>query len=144
MANTHKGSCSCGAIKIEVEGDPSYVGLCHCLNCQKSTGSTYSTNWVVPKSGFKIVSGEPATWEVMGGSGHTALRKFCGTCSTIMWTETARRPEIIVIKAGCMDDGGLAKFTPGGEMFTSRKPNWVKEVEGAKQFEEAIPVQAQQ
>ncbi|KAF2104994.1 hypothetical protein NA57DRAFT_71189 [Rhizodiscina lignyota] len=144
MATTHKGSCSCEAIKIEVQADPAFIGLCHCRNCQKSTGSTYSTNWVVPRSAFKIVSGEPTTYKVTGGSGNPALRQFCGTCSSTMWTETSMRPDIIVIKVGVMDDGGLAKFTPGIETFTSRKPGWVKEVEGATQFEESFPIQPQQ
>jgi hypothetical protein len=61
-----------------------------------------------------------------------------------MWTETAMLPDIVVIKAGVMDDGALAKFTPGSESFTSRKPAWVKNVEGARQFEESYPVQPQQ
>jgi hypothetical protein len=58
-----------------------------------------------------------------------------------MWTESAQHPDIIVVKAGIIDDGGLAKITPVSETFTSRKPDWVKEVEGAKQFEEKYPTQ---
>jgi hypothetical protein len=103
----------------------------------------YSTNWVVAKSAFKIVSGEPTTYEVMGGSGHPAFRKFCGTCSSTILTESARRTDLVVIKAGIMDDGGLAKFTPTSESFTSRKPGWLKEVDGAMQFEESFPDQPQ-
>jgi hypothetical protein len=98
----------------------------------------------MPKSGFKIVSGEPTTYETKGGSGNLALRKFCGICSSTMWTETATLPDLIIIKAGIMDDGGLAKFTPGSESFTSRKPGWVKDVEGAMQFQEKFPVQQQE
>jgi len=94
----------------------------------------------MPKSGFKIISGEPTTYEVQGGSGNLALRKFCGICSSTMWTETASHPDLIVIKAGIIDDGGLKKFTPGSESFTSRKPGWVKDVEGASQFKESYPV----
>jgi hypothetical protein len=61
-----------------------------------------------------------------------------------MWTESAKYPSIVVIKAGIIDDGALALFTPGSESFTCRKPGWVKEVEGARQFEEAFTVQSQQ
>jgi hypothetical protein len=57
-----------------------------------------------------------------------------------MWTETGMMPDIVVIKAGIIDDGALTKFTPGSESFTCRKPDWVKEVEGARQFEESYPV----
>jgi hypothetical protein len=137
MATTYKGSCSCGAIKIEVEGDPLFVGLCHCHNCQKSTGSTYSTNWVILRTGFKILSGEATTFEVQGGSGNPAFRKFCGTCSSTMWTESSMLPDHVVIKAGIMDDGVMTKFSPSTESFTSRKPGWLKEVDDATQFMEA-------
>ena len=61
-----------------------------------------------------------------------------------MWTESALRPDLVIVKAGIMDDGLLGKFTPGSESFTSRKPGWVKEVEGAMQFQESYPVQPQQ
>jgi hypothetical protein len=155
MATTYEGSCKCGAIKIEVQGDPSFVvgksaallrfrlilptqGICHCHNCQKSTGSAFSTNWVVPKPGFKVISGKSTTYEVKGGSGNPALCQFCGTCGSTMWTESAAFPDIIVVKAGILDNAALAKFPPGIEAFTSRKPAWVKEVENAKQFVEAF------
>ena len=62
----------------------SYCGsqaLCHCQNCRKSTGSTYSTNAVFPKSAFTIVSGEPKVYETKGGSGNPAFVNFCGNCS---------------------------------------------------------------
>jgi len=95
-------------------------------------------------SEFKIVSGEPTTYETKGGSGNPVFRKFCGTCSSTMWTETASHPDIVVIKTGIMDGGGLAQFTPSTETFTSRKPGWLKEVEGATQFKESYPVQPQQ
>ena len=57
-----------------------------------------------------------------------------------MWTESEKFPSIIVIKAGVMEDGALAKFNPSSESFTSRKPGWVGCIEGAKQFEEAFQV----
>ena len=110
--------------------------LCHCFNCQKSTSSAFSTNWIMPRSGFNLVSGEPKTWETAGGSGMPALRKFCGTCSSLLWIESAKFPEIVVVKVGVLDDGAIAKFVPTTEAFTSRKPGWLGCVEGAQQFEE--------
>lgn len=56
----------------------------------------------------------------------------------MMWTEAARLPDIFVVKAGIMDDGVLEKFPPGNEQFTSRRPSWIKNIEGAAQLEEAF------
>jgi hypothetical protein len=57
-----------------------------------------------------------------------------------MWTESEAFPDIVVIKAGIIDDGGLAKYSPGSETFTSRKPEWMKTVDGAMQFEESFQI----
>lgn len=73
----------------------------------------------------------------MGGSGNPVQRKFCGTCSCVMWTEAATFPDIVVIKAGIMDDGAIGSVVPNTEGYTSRKPSWIGQVEGAKQFHEA-------
>lgn len=92
----------------------------------------------MPKSGFKLVSGEPTTFEVKGNN--KSLRNFCGTCGSTMWNEATKLPDCVVIKAGVIDDGELAKLTPSSESFTCRRPGWVKGVEGARQFEESFPV----
>ena len=120
----------------------SYCGsqaLCHCQNCRKSTGSTYSTNAVFPKSAFTIVSGEPKVYETKGGSGNPAFVNFCGNCSSTMWTATPLRPDKVIIKVGILDGDVLEKLAPKAETFTSRKPSWVKSVDGAGQFEEGFP-----
>jgi hypothetical protein len=55
-----------------------------------------------------------------------------------MWTEAARIPDIYVVKAGILDDDALAKFPPSNEQFTSRKPEWIKGIDGATQLKEAF------
>ncbi|KFY66908.1 hypothetical protein V496_01846 [Pseudogymnoascus sp. VKM F-4515 (FW-2607)] len=135
MAATYTGSCKCSAIKIEMQGGPDMLGLCHCTNCRKSTGSTYSTNAVFAKSAFTIISGEPKVYEAKGGSGNPAFVNFCGNCSSAMWTETPLRSNIVVIKVGILDGDALEKLAPKLETFTSRRPSWVTSVDEATQFE---------
>jgi hypothetical protein len=96
---------------------------------------------VWPKSNFKIVAGEPKVYEKVGGSGNPVNKQFCGNCGCPMWTAPSATPNIIVIKAGILDDGALAKLAPAVETFTSRKPGWVKSVEGAAQVAESFPGQ---
>ncbi len=42
MSTTRTASCLCGQLRIEVEGEPRGVGLCHCLACQQRTGSVFA------------------------------------------------------------------------------------------------------
>ncbi|OBT41442.1 hypothetical protein VE00_08085 [Pseudogymnoascus sp. WSF 3629] len=139
MAATYTGSCLCSAIKIEIQGEPDMIGLCHCTNCRKSTGSTYSTNAIFPKSAFTIVSGEPKVYEAEGGSGNPAYVHFCGNCSSTMWTLTPLRTDMVVVKVGILDGDAMEKLAPKAETFTSRKPSWLGCVDGATQFENWYP-----
>ncbi|MFN2470768.1 MAG: aldehyde-activating protein, partial [Gaiellaceae bacterium] len=38
MSNRH-AACSCGQLRLTVEGEPVRVSICHCLACQRRTGS---------------------------------------------------------------------------------------------------------
>lgn len=38
MAQTHKGACFCGAVRIEVSGEPEGMGYCHCSSCRSWSG----------------------------------------------------------------------------------------------------------
>ena len=40
MATRH-AACHCGQLRLDVEGDPLWVSLCHCLACQRRTGSAF-------------------------------------------------------------------------------------------------------
>ena len=52
------GGCSCGAIKIEGEADPEKVQICHCTDCQTSTGTAFRVSIPVPGTTFKM-TGQP-------------------------------------------------------------------------------------
>ncbi len=44
------GACHCGTITIEGEADPEKVSICHCTDCQTSTGSAFRTTVPIPGS----------------------------------------------------------------------------------------------
>ncbi|RVQ01757.1 GFA family protein, partial [Sinorhizobium meliloti] len=50
---TRTGGCLCGALKYEVSGEPLRVGLCHCADCRKESGSSFVTFAVWPTRAFK-------------------------------------------------------------------------------------------
>ena len=39
---TREAACHCGQLRLEVEGDPFVVSMCHCLACQRRTGSAFA------------------------------------------------------------------------------------------------------
>lgn len=54
------------------------TALCHCIDCQKWSGSAYTTNVVVPRKDFKVIKGEPKHFNVKGDSGKMNDHWFCG------------------------------------------------------------------
>src|SRR6478752_958521 len=70
------GACHCGYIRVEGEADPEKTTVCHCTDCQVSTGSAFRVNVPVPGATFRI-TGQPATYlKTTAESGNPRLRHF--------------------------------------------------------------------
>lgn len=83
------GSCHCGSITFEAEADPEKVTICHCTDCQTSTGSAFRTNIPVAGSAFKMLSGTPAIYvKTTAESGNPRAQAFCGKCGTPIYSTT--------------------------------------------------------
>jgi hypothetical protein len=94
------GSCHCGSIKFEAEADPEKVTVCHCTDCQTSTGSAFRTNVPVPGNSFKMLSGEPTIYiKTTAESGTPRAQAFCPKCGTPIYSTTpgdAPKPSYMV------------------------------------------------
>lgn len=85
MAETLHGNCFCGAVEIEVAGEPKVMGFCHCSSC-RSWGAA-------PVNAFTLW--DPQTVKVTKGEGKLATynktkasyRKFCQTCGGHVMTD---------------------------------------------------------
>ncbi len=83
----HKGSCLCGAVTFEVEGDLPGPDACHCRQCAKSSGHIFvSTD--VPKAAVTVHGEENLTWFQ---SSEKVRRGFCRTCgASLFWDPVFR------------------------------------------------------
>src|SRR5262245_11623358 len=50
MTKKHTGRCACTAAKFEFDTDPTFVAVCHCLDCKKSSGGEAATFFAVPEA----------------------------------------------------------------------------------------------
>ena len=48
------GGCQCGQVRYEITEEPQSVYTCHCLDCQRLTGSAFSLGVIVPEKGFSL------------------------------------------------------------------------------------------
>lgn len=121
-SNPATGASSlCGAIKFRYEGPPLGVAteLCHCVSCQKWTGSAFTSNVTIEKPLLEVLQGEPARYTTTGLSGNKIHFVFCDGCGSGLWNEPEATPQWICIKAGTIDDAWVRSLgtvpRPGGQ-----------------------------
>ncbi len=131
------GSCQCGAITFEVRGEPSMVIQCHCLNCQKSSGTGHVPIAVFPDSQVDI-RGRTKTYNYLADSGGTVSSLFCPECGSSMFGSTTSIPGVTAVRLGAMDDSSA--FQPQMDVYMKRLRNWDTPIAGAPAFEAMPPM----
>jgi hypothetical protein len=122
-AETHKGSCLCGAVAYEVKGPLREVIGCHCTQCRKQTGH-YMAATGADLERFSIVKDEGLRWY---RSSDTAKRGFCQLCgSTLFWQGDGRN--YIAIAAGTLDGGTGLRIA--GHIFCADKGDYYEIKDG--------------
>ena len=78
MAETHTGSCFCGAVEIEARGAPEAMGFCHCNSCRAYSGAPVAAFTLWKADAVTVTKGE----EGLGRFNKTDFsgRRFCTKC----------------------------------------------------------------
>jgi hypothetical protein len=83
----HTGSCLCGHVTFQIEGDLAAPDACHCRACRKHSGH-YFVSTDVKKAGIRIMGEDRLTWFA---SSDKVRRGFCATCgSSLFWAPQNR------------------------------------------------------
>jgi len=105
-----EGGCRCGKVRYSADAEPIFVGVCHCTNCQKASGSAFNIVVALPKPAVSV-QGALATFEGRGDSGKASYRRFCPACASPIAGEAEVMPDVIMIPAGTFDDASWVKPT---------------------------------
>jgi hypothetical protein len=118
-------------LRIEVEGEPLGVGVCHCLACQRRTGSVFAAlaSFAAPYQVHGI-----ATEHVRMGDQGAAFRfRFCSVCgSTVFHTEEGQAGSVSVA-VGAFADPSFP--TPQASVYECRRHPWVQLPAGIRRHE---------
>ena len=132
------GGCQCGAVTYKAKGDPAMVIQCHCLNCQKSSGTGH-----VPFAGFPepqvTVKGQTKSYAYKADSGGTATSYFCPDCGSTVFGRTTSFPGVMAIRLGSMDDSSA--FQPQMNVYMKRLRKWDHDLQAAPAFDAMPPMQ---
>jgi hypothetical protein len=116
-------SCSCSQLRAEVEGEPLRISICHCLACQRRTGSVFGMQARFLREGVQL-SGTSSTWERTGDDGGTARFHFCATCGATVWYEVLGYDvDWLAIPVGAFADPQFP--APTVSVYEVRRHAWV-------------------
>jgi hypothetical protein len=132
MSAQREGGCACGAVRYWLTSEPLFIHCCHCLNCQRQTGSAFVINLLIEAHRVELLSGDPQPVDVPRDDGSKQRIYRCPTCHVAVFSEYGR-PEVRFVRGGTLDDpSGVA---PDVHIFTRSKLDWVELPDSVPAFE---------
>lgn len=123
MERVRTGGCLCGGVRYSVRGEPLHVGGCHCADCRKESGSTFTVYGQWPRDAFEL-QGELQTY---------AGRGFCSLCGSRV---ACFQEDVVEVRLGSLDDPPFG-LQPEAEIWIKRRESWLAPVDGASQHDES-------
>ena len=133
MTAARTATCQCGQLSVICTGDPVRVSVCHCLDCQKRSGSSFAAQARFPV-GRVAITGESKQWSRVGDEGGGAVFHFCPECGSGVFYRNIDMPDLIAVPIGAFAEPGFP--APNYSVYEGRKQAWVQIVgEGIDHFD---------
>jgi len=133
MGQQREGGCACGAVRYRLSSEPLFVHCCHCLNCQRQTGSAFVINLLIEAERVEVVAGTPQPVDVPRDDGSAQRIYRCPACQIALFSEYSS-PQVRFVRGGTLDDP--RDVTPDVHIYTRSKVGWVDLPEGTAAFDE--------
>ncbi len=125
MTATREAACSCGQLRLVATGDPFVVSMCHCLACQRRTGTAFGLQAAFSRE------------QVQTAGRHTEYRRisdeadrkegvfhFCPACGATVWITEVGDPDLVVVPVGAFADPTFP--APSESMYPWRQHRWLE------------------
>jgi hypothetical protein len=116
-------TCRCGQLKAECHGEPVRISACHCLDCQRRSGSAFAAQARFPVDQVQF-SGGSTEWVHVGESGSVTDFHFCPHCGSTVWYRGGGLPDLIAVAIGAFADPDFP--APHFSVWEERKHDWVQ------------------
>lgn len=130
------GRCLCGEVRYRCDDPVEKLVLCSCRACRYTTGGEANAGVIVRADAFHL-TGKTKGYTSAGGSGQPMTRHFCPACGTPLYTSLSARPEVIVLKAGTLDNQQALKVV--ARIWTSSAEPWHAVDADVPRFPEGFP-----
>jgi hypothetical protein len=132
MEARREGGCSCGAVRYRLVSEPLFVHCCHCLNCQRQTGSAFVINLLIEAERVEVLAGDPEPVDAPRDDGSVQTIYRCPGCRVAVWSEYGRG-DVWFVRGGTLDEP--RPVTPDVHIFTRSKVGWLPLPEAAPAFD---------
>jgi hypothetical protein len=116
------GECHCGALKVIATGEPERVYICHCIACQRRTGTAFHYGATFKKEQVRL-DGDRKVYERGADSGYLIRWHFCPGCGTTLYWEGDRNPAVCGVAVGGF--GTEAFPPPSSSSFEETMFSWL-------------------
>jgi hypothetical protein len=117
-----EAACSCGQLRVTAEGEPIRVSVCHCLACQRRTGSAFGVQAAFDADRVRI-DGRSAEYVRVSDDGEERTFNFCPDCGATVFFTLVGRPGVIAIPVGAFADPSFP--APVRSVYEERQHEWV-------------------
>lgn len=129
---TRHASCTCGKLSLVAEGEPVRISMCHCLDCQKRTGSVFGVQARFPEERVRV-DGASTQFVRTADSGNRIEFHFCPECGATVYYRMAAAPGTIAVPVGAFADSSFP--APKVGVYEARQHAWVVVPEDMEHFD---------
>ena len=118
------GGCYCGALRYSADINPERVVICHCTDCQITSGTAFRTIVQARAADFEMLEGTPRIYEKMGESGNRRALAFCDQCGSHIYAASAEEPpELYALRVGTLEQRDRLK--PSMQVWCRSQLDWL-------------------
>ena len=108
---------------MRCSGEPAAVSLCHCLDCQRRTGSLFGVGAFFAKEQVTVAQGSATQFKRGSDSGSAVTCHFCSVCGSTVWWEAERLPSMVGVAVGAFADPDFP--APAQASWDVRQHRWL-------------------
>jgi hypothetical protein len=119
---TRDAACSCGQLRVTAEGDPVRNSMCHCLACQRRTGSAFGIQARFAADRVRV-DGRYSDYVRISDEGEERTFHFCPDCGATVFFTLSDAPDVIAVPVGAFADPAFPP--PTISVYDSRRRPWL-------------------
>lgn len=122
MPDERLATCVCGKLRVTCSGEPAKISLCHCLACQRRTGSIYGIAAFFERGQVRV-EGRTRSFSRQSDSGFPVVFHFCPKCGATVFWEPGRKADFIAVAVGSFADPDFP--APSQAVYEEHRHSWV-------------------